>query len=175
MDRFTGGCLCGNVRIVASGLPYRVGLCHCLDCRKHHGALFHASAVFPQDAVTIDGETRDYAGRFFCPRCGSSVFARTADEIEVNLGSLDAPDQLMPTYESWIVRRESWLPPFPLTRRYDRDRDATRSFEESHERCESARYDQKCISCFARGSQHGIRRRTSETGLSTQGSAGSNR
>src|SRR5215208_2897570 len=130
MDRFTGGCLCGNVRIVASGLPYRVGLCHCLDCRKHHGALFHASAVFPQDAVTIDGETRDYAGRFFCPRCGSSIFARTADEIEVNLGSLDAPDQLMPTYESWIVRRESWLPPFPLTRRYERDRDATGRFEE---------------------------------------------
>jgi hypothetical protein len=76
------------------------------------------------------GETRDYAGRFFCPRCGSSIFARTADEIEVNLGSLDAPDQLMPTYESWIVRRESWLPPFPLTRRYERDRDATGRFEE---------------------------------------------
>ena len=67
MDRFTGGCLCGNVRIVASGLPYRVGLCHCLDCRKHHGALFHASAVFPQDAVTIDGEARDYLGRFSVP------------------------------------------------------------------------------------------------------------
>ena len=48
--------------------------------------------------MTIDGETRDYAGRFFCPRCGSSIFARTADEIEVNVGSLDAPDQLMPTY-----------------------------------------------------------------------------
>jgi hypothetical protein len=29
-------------------------------------------------------------GRFFCPRGGSSIFARTADEIEVNLGSLDA-------------------------------------------------------------------------------------
>ena len=54
MDRFTGGCLCGNVRIPALGLPYRVGLCHCLDCRKHHGALFHASAVFPQDAGTVD-------------------------------------------------------------------------------------------------------------------------
>ena len=27
--------------------------------------------------MTIEGETRDYAGRFFCPRCGSSVFART--------------------------------------------------------------------------------------------------
>ena len=67
MDRFTGGCLCGNVRIVATGRPYRVGICHCLDCRKIHGALFHASAIFPADAVTIDGETRDYAGRFFCP------------------------------------------------------------------------------------------------------------
>lgn len=99
MDRFTGGCLCGNVRMVASGRPYRVGLCHCLDCRKHHGALFHASAVFPQDVVTIDGETRDYEGRYFCPRCGSSVFSRTADEIEVNLGSLDAPDQLIATYD----------------------------------------------------------------------------
>jgi hypothetical protein len=86
MDRFTGGCLCGNVRIVASGRPYRVGLCHCLDCRKHHGALFHASAVFPEGAVSIDGETRGYAGRFFCPRCGSSVFALSVDEIEVNGG-----------------------------------------------------------------------------------------
>jgi hypothetical protein len=129
MDRFTGGCLCGNVRIVALGRPYRVGVCHCLDCRKHHGALFHASAIFPQDAVTIDGETRDYAGRFFCPRCGSSVFSRSADEVDVHLGSLDAPDQLMPTYELWTIRRESWLPPFPLTRRYERDRDATSRFE----------------------------------------------
>jgi len=67
MDRLTGGCLCGKVRIVASGRPYRVGICHCLDCRKHHGALFHASAIFPEDAVTIEGETRDYAGRFFLP------------------------------------------------------------------------------------------------------------
>ena len=94
MDQFTGGCLCGDVRIVASGRPYRVGVCHCLDCRKHHGALFHSSAIFPEAAVTVTGETRDYAGRFFCPRCGSSVFGRVADEMEVNLGSLDAPDQL---------------------------------------------------------------------------------
>ena len=60
MDRFEGGCRCGDIRIVASGRPYRVGICHCLDCRKYHGALFHASAIFPQDAVTIAGEARDY-------------------------------------------------------------------------------------------------------------------
>lgn len=47
----------------------------------------------------------------------------------MNLGSLDEPDQLSPTYEGWIVRRESWLPPFPLTRRYEHDRDETSRFE----------------------------------------------
>lgn len=125
MDQFTGGCLCGDVRIVASGRPRRVGLCHCLDCRKHHGALFYAAAIFPADAVTITGEPGDYAGRGFCRRCGSSVFARTADEIEVHLGALDAPDQLTPTYECWTVRRESWLPPFPVAHHYDRDRETT--------------------------------------------------
>jgi len=125
MERHTGGCLCGSVRFVATGKPYRVGLCHCLDCRKHHGALFHASAVFPADAVTVEGETGDYSGRHFCPRCGSSVFGRSGDETEVNLGSLDAPDQFKPTYELWTVRREGWLPEFPLSNRYDRDRENT--------------------------------------------------
>ena len=130
MDRFTGGCQCGKVRIEASGGPYRVGICHCLNCRKHHGALFYAAAVFPEDAVTVEGETRDYKGRHFCPSCGSSVFARSEDEVEVHLGSLDSPDQLTPTYESWTIRRDSWLPAFPGTRQYDRNRDAADRSEE---------------------------------------------
>ena len=123
MESVTGGCLCGKVRLTASGAPTRVGLCHCLDCRKHHGALFHASAIFPETAVTVKGETRAFAGRHFCPACGSSVFSRSDDEIEVHLGALDAPDQFTPSYELWTERRESWLPSFPLKRHYPRDRD----------------------------------------------------
>ncbi len=130
MERFTGGCVCGNVHIVASGRPHRIGICHCLDCRKHHGALFYASAIFPEDAVKIDGETKEYAGRFFCPRCGSSVFAQSGGEVEVHLGSLDAPDQLKPTYESWVDRREAWLPQFPDMKQYARGRDDTDRFED---------------------------------------------
>lgn len=130
MDRITGGCLCGNVRITASGSPNRVGICHCLDCRKHHGALFFAAAIFPREAVTVDGETADYAGRHFCPRCGSSLFALTADEIELHLGCLDSPNQLTPSYECWTIRREGWLPPFPLSKRYIRDREADSRFED---------------------------------------------
>ena len=124
MDHFNGGCLCGDVRVVATGRPNRVAICHCMDCRKHHGALFYAAAIFPQAAVSIEGDTGDYAGRHFCPRCGSSVFARfDDDEVEIHLGTLDAPDQLVPTYESWTVRRERWLPPFALEHHYPRDRE----------------------------------------------------
>ena len=125
MTQISGGCLCGAVRIIATGQPYRVGMCHCLDCRKHHGALFFAAAMFPAEAVTIEGETSAYRGRNFCPRCGSSVFNRFGDEVEVHLGALDAPDQFAPTYECWTIRRESWLPDFPLLRSYERDRDSS--------------------------------------------------
>lgn len=30
-EHFTGCCLCGSIRIVTSGWPYRVGACLCLD------------------------------------------------------------------------------------------------------------------------------------------------
>lgn len=125
MEERTGGCLCGAVRFVARGAPYRVGICHCLDCRKHHGALFHASAIFPESAVTVTGETGSFAGRHFCPRCGSPVFSRSGDEIEIHLGALDAPGQFVPTYELWTIRREPWLPPLPVRHSYPRDREGT--------------------------------------------------
>ena len=118
-----GGCLCGAVQFDASGPPLRVGLCHCLGCRKHHGALFYAAAIFAASAVKIEGQTSEFDGRHFCPRCGSSVFARTGDEIELHLGAMDAPDRFTPDYELWSVRRESWLPEFAGVQRFERDHD----------------------------------------------------
>lgn len=120
---FTGGCLCGAVGVSAEGRPLRVAVCHCTDCRRHHGALFYAAAIFPRAAVTVTGETRDWQGRHFCPRCGSSVFAISGDEAELHLGALDDGARLAPDYETWTIRRAPWLPPFPGTRRFDRDRE----------------------------------------------------
>lgn len=122
MDKIGGGCLCGDVRFKVSGKPYRVGMCHCLDCRKHHGSLFHASAIFPAEAVEVTGETGDYGGRRFCRRCGSPVYGVSGDEIILNLGSFDETDRFVPTYELWTIRREDWLPPFLLKHHYERDR-----------------------------------------------------
>lgn len=123
MEDVTGGCRCGAVRVTAVGEPNRVGLCHCMDCRKHHGAVFHASAVFPLQAVTVTGVTNSYAERFFCPICGSPVFSCSDDEIEIHLGTLDTPDQMRPTYELWTVHRESWLPDLAETTKYKHNRD----------------------------------------------------
>ena len=124
MAHYTGGCVCGAVRIEVSAAPYRVGICHCLDCRKRHGSMFHWYAVFPAHAVTVTGETREFKTRSFCPTCGSPLLDRWGDDLELHAGCLDEPDRLTPTYECWTVRREAWLPPFDVAKRYDRDRTA---------------------------------------------------
>lgn len=123
--QYRGGCLCGAVRLEIAAEPFRVGICHCLDCRKHHGAIFHTFAVFPADAVSITGTTANYRDRYFCPVCGSSLFSRSADEIEIPAGTFDTPNQVTPTYELWICRREDWLPSFNVARRYEHDREGT--------------------------------------------------
>lgn len=123
MKRVTAGCVCGAVRLVATGQPDRVGICHCLDCRKHHGAPFFAAAIYPRNAVQATGDTRAHAGRHVCAICGSSVFAITGDEVEIHLGAMDEPGQFTPTYELWTIRREPWLPAFPGMAQYKRGRD----------------------------------------------------
>jgi hypothetical protein len=123
--KYSAGCLCAAVRIEITAEPYRIGICHCLDRRKRQGALFHTFAVFPADAVTVTGETREYRTRSFCPTCGSPLFDRFGDELELHLGSLDDIDVFEPTYESWTIRREAWLPRFDVEHRYDHDRTTT--------------------------------------------------
>jgi hypothetical protein len=119
---YRGGCMCGAVRIETSAAPLRVGICHCLDCRKRQGAIFHSFAVFAADRVMVSGQTREYRSKSFCPVCGSPLFDRFGDELELHVGCLDSIDQLVPTYECWTIRREAWLPPFELAHHFERDR-----------------------------------------------------
>ena len=110
----TGGCCCGALRFRVEGEPRRVGVCHCLDCRKIHGAPFMSFAVFDAAQVAITGEARRFNtqpgyARGFCPECGSHVFAEDEGGIELYHGGFDEPDLLPPSYELWTVRRESWL------------------------------------------------------------------
>lgn len=110
-----GGCACGAVRFVVDGPPIRAGLCHCLVCRKAHAGAFNPFLVFDTNQVMVTGVLRPWESspgyeRRFCPSCGSRVINLNGAEIEVSLGSFDQPGLFAPQYESWVLRREPWLP-----------------------------------------------------------------
>jgi hypothetical protein len=122
-------CNCGSVRIIAHGPPVRVGLCHCITCRKESGAPFTANAIWTAESVTVEGKTANWKAttdaRHFCPSCGSALFGISdgTGEIEIRLGAFDAaPTDLSPTYELWASRRETWLPPLDGVKLYDGNR-----------------------------------------------------
>lgn len=105
------------------GEPVRVGLCHCTDCRQESGSAFTFYGIWPADRFERRGETAAFAGRQFCPRCGSRLFSLDEREAEIKLGILDdAPTALTPTYELWIKRREAWLPPVAGATQHEENR-----------------------------------------------------
>ena len=107
---YAGGCLCGAVRIECRSEPYRVGICHCLDCRKHSGSLFAILAIFPLASVTVTGTTAHHQGRHFCPACGSPLFTHTAGAptAYVKAGAFDDPALVRPALEIWTQSRVPW-------------------------------------------------------------------
>jgi hypothetical protein len=115
----TGGCACGAVRFETRGEPDRIGLCHCMTCRKAHASAFNPFVVFRRDQVTATGEMRAWEStpgyrRWFCGACGSRVYGEQEGEYELALGGFDQPGTFAPQYESWVKRREPWLQPLPL-------------------------------------------------------------
>jgi hypothetical protein len=117
-----GGCLCGAVRYQVAGEPYRIGLCHCADCRKESGSSFTSFAHWSRDAFLFSGHVETYKGRSFCPRCGSRLFCLNDNDVEIRLGSLDAaPARLFPEIEVWTKRREPWLQPLNGTTQHVED------------------------------------------------------
>lgn len=117
-----GACHCGKVRFSVRGEPKRVGICHCTDCRQESGSAFTYYGVWPLETFESEGETRAHQGRSFCPACGARLYSVDQGEAEIKLGSLStAPTGLVPTYELWIKRRESWLTPVAGARQFDED------------------------------------------------------
>ncbi|MEO6027315.1 MAG: GFA family protein [Candidatus Binatia bacterium] len=119
----SGTCLCGQVTLSVRGEPLRVGICHCMKCRKESGSAFTFYAVWPAERFAHAGETAEVQGQHVCPRCGSRLFSVDDPEVEVKLGVLsDAPTGLVPSYELWVKRREPWLRPIEGAAQYEEDR-----------------------------------------------------
>ena len=116
-DSLTGRCLCGAVRYRLSGLLYPPTLCHCESCRRAAGA--HAVGwltVKEEDLVYLDALPRVYESspgvrRAFCGACGTPLTYRNAKrptEVDVTLGSLDAPALAAPVDHIWMQDAVAW-------------------------------------------------------------------
>ena len=81
INKLTGACLCGSVRITATNPSNKVAACHCGMCRKWGGGPF--MEVDCGTDVSFEGEhnitvynSSDWAERGFCSKCGSHLFYR---------------------------------------------------------------------------------------------------
>ena len=108
-----GGCLCGAVRFKAEGEPINVRLCHCRNCQKAMGSPFFARALFPQTALTVQGETDRYPtserlDRVFCKKCGTRLFTWRKDgsAAGVALAVFDDRHAFAPTEHIWTLRKD---------------------------------------------------------------------
>ena len=127
----TGGCLCGAVRFRSTAAPLSTRYCWCRDCQHFAGGNATVNAVFPREAVTIEGDTSVYESvaasgsvmrRSFCPKCGSPLFSEAEPRphlIIVRAGALDEPDLVQPSVSIWVSQAPRWacidpdLPQFP--------------------------------------------------------------
>ena len=131
MSSFTGGCLCGRVRSIASGAPIRSHLCHCRDCQRYTGTAFASGMLFAEDMVKVEGELRAFAvtgtsgkpvHRLFCPTCGSGILVRgdvMPGLVVLQAGTLDDPATYAPAAEIYVASALAWVHApggFPRTR-----------------------------------------------------------
>ena len=113
----TGRCLCGDIRYRCGPLLYPPTLCHCESCRRAAGA--HAVGWFTvaQEQLAYEaGRPQEYQSspgvwREFCGRCGTPLTYRNAQrpgEIDITIGSLDAPSQVVPADHIWMQDAPDW-------------------------------------------------------------------
>jgi hypothetical protein len=112
-----GGCLCGRIRYQIKRSPIATGICHCKSCRRAAGAESVAWAVNRSDAFAFVGirprlfQSSEGVERTFCGDCGTTLTYRSSPEsIDVTLATLDEPELLPPTKETWCRDRLSWNP-----------------------------------------------------------------
>lgn len=113
-----GGCLCGAVRLRASGRPFTVVYCYCVDCRRSTGAPVSLFAGYEAEKVELDREAvRFYSSsrdvvRSFCGTCGTPISyedGRLEGEIYVHAGVFDDPEAFEPEAHSWVSQKPGWL------------------------------------------------------------------
>lgn len=118
----TGRCLCGAISYAIEAEPIVVALCHCDDCQRQSGGAYSTNALFPKDAVTVDGSPSVFTTvgtdsgqereRSFCGTCGSPLFTTLAEQPGITIakvGTLDDRTGFSPAVEVWRDSAQEWI------------------------------------------------------------------
>ena len=117
-EQYDGGCLCGAVRLLATGKPKWILWCHCNSCRKHSGAPASVFVSFEHSAYTVTkGEITKFSSspgvlRGFCSRCGSTLTCeneRYPTEAHFHVGVFDRAQDLKPMGHIYREEQLPWL------------------------------------------------------------------
>lgn len=115
-----GSCLCGSIRYEVRGPVGRVNNCHCIMCRKAHGAAFATfGRVKAEDFVLLSGaddlasyQSSPAVTRTFCKKCGSSLQFIVTERPELfglALGTLDDDPGVRPSKHIFVDFKAPWF------------------------------------------------------------------
>jgi len=120
VDYREGGCLCRAVRYRIDVRDADISNCHCTDCRRQTGAPYLTFAVVPigkfQWIKEPSGKIMisEKAIRYFCQSCGTYIRwldRQEEDKAEINILTLDEPDEISIGYEIYTKSRLPWVKP----------------------------------------------------------------
>ena len=119
-SKYTGGCLCGEVKYATNLEPDFAGNCHCKDCQRSSGGAYTPAMFFPEAGVSVSGEPKYFksksdAGRFiergFCPNCGSQLFTKLEmmpGVLGIKAGTLDDASKFTPRLDFYVASAPPW-------------------------------------------------------------------
>ncbi len=122
IDKYTGGCQCGEIRYQIHDRPLTFYICHCRECQKQSASAFGLSLTVPRAAVEIvQGQPKTWTRTSdsdrtvicsFCPNCGTRLFhdrSYNRETINIKAGTLDDPNCLRPVGNIWTQSAQPWV------------------------------------------------------------------
>jgi hypothetical protein len=128
-------CQCGQLSVALPGPSPATVVCHCGYCQRRTGSPFGILAYYPSEMLTITGQATLYARpaasggtfeSFFCPVCGSTVYARAGKHpamLGVAVGAFNDPHYPAPVRSVWEEGKHDWVVIPGKVERFDRGRD----------------------------------------------------
>jgi hypothetical protein len=112
-----GSCLRGGVRWLYEGKPFLFNHCHCVQCRKSHGAAFASNLhLRPSQFRWVTGEAQvaryessPGVRRSFCAVCGGNVATVLDDQVVVPAATVDDPIDDRPVVQFFAAEKVPWL------------------------------------------------------------------